>query len=167
MGLLTNIRLFKQKWQGIDLVEEVAIAASFHQDELAELNRQQLIDGIGADGRHLPKYEDDPYWQQFPNPKERALAYQRWKSGISPSRTKPADVMDLFINGYTHSKVFAKVSPYGIRHGIDTSWGQRLDNITYRQATGLTKENKAAAFNQLLRKRMVLSIARQTGAKVK
>lgn len=48
--------------EGNKTIHEILERQEF-QEEIVELNKQQLLDGRGADNSSLPRYEDDPFFK--------------------------------------------------------------------------------------------------------
>lgn len=103
---------------------------------VADLNREQLLSGRGADGELLPRYVDDPF---FKSP-ESALRYQKWKSTISPGE-KPADVMDFYIDGTFHRTIKFRKDDEGIMTFSESQIVGSVQRKTGNQALGLNDES--------------------------
>lgn len=160
MGILGNILAIQAKWQAIDLTKEVAEILQDKEAELAEYNRAQLRAGKGADGKYLPLYRDDPY---FKSP-GAALRYENWKAMVSPNKDKPRGVMDFFITGYTHEKLFASVVGNKIDFGSTVPFESSINSKT-PFAFGLNTESKSGVWAFLTRDELIIRIKTLTGAR--
>lgn len=73
---------------------------------IADHIRSQLFRGRAASGEYIsPKYSEDSYF------KSRAAAerYASFKQQTTPHPDRPRDVPNLYINGFFHSGITAKV----------------------------------------------------------
>lgn len=149
-----------ERWRSLDLVQEAATILAKRENVLAEMNVNQLASGKGADGQYLPRYRDDPY---FKTP-EAAIAYEDWKALISPDKSKPKGVMDFFITGYTYYSVFAKVDGRKIKHGASVPFENSIDTKA-PFAFGLNQDSLNSLWANIVRRELIITIKRKTGAK--
>lgn len=105
---------------------------------LVDMNKQQMLDGLGNDDKYLPTYASDPY---FKTP-QQAQGYENWKAKISTSRTKPKGVMDGYINGKFHSSIeFRLMARQRLHFYSNTQVGKELDRWTEGRIYGLNNES--------------------------
>lgn len=133
--------------RNLNISEEMSAIAARHTGMLADATRFQLSDGKNREGGYLPRYIDDPYFSSI----EGALAYQQWKTGISPGDNKPEDVMDFFIRGDFYDTIDVRVSG----NQIDTfSWSNIASDVmakTNNKAFGINPESAARLWNAVFR----------------
>jgi hypothetical protein len=129
--LLKNIKRLTPEYMGRKVFKEKTLKKS-----VADLNREQLLSGRGADGELLPRYVDDPW---FKSP-ESALRYQKWKSTISPGE-KPADVMDFYIDGTFHRTIKFRKDDEGITTISESQIVGSVQRKTSNQALGLNDKS--------------------------
>jgi hypothetical protein len=103
-----------------------------------DMVREQLLAGKDGDDDFLPRYVDDDYFKSL----SHALAYEEWKSKISPNSSKPRDVMDLFITGDFHNTIGLEfINENGFNIGADfTMFGDDLERYS-DNLTGLHEKN--------------------------
>lgn len=127
---------------------------------LADLNRWQLSRGLNKDGDYLPRYIDDPY---FDNPRQ-AYGYQKWKESISPNKQKPKEVMDFFINGYSYDHIQVKAQGKKLDIFADPlPWADEIDQKTQNKALGLSPDSVKESWNEEIHPRLVGRIRTKTG----
>lgn len=153
MGWIGNFTALFESWAGIDLRKETTQAAADHEKELADLNRKQLYEkGEKADGTKLKKYR---------NPK-----YARIKNEMNP---KPGlGNPDFRLTGEFQESVFADARDNGSI--IFDASNYKVEFLVKRDGEdifGLQAENEKTAWADILKPPLILSIARQTGAKLK
>lgn len=107
------------------------------QAQIIDLNQKQLLMGKGMDGEDLPRYIDDPF---FKTPKA-AMAYQAWKSKISPNPEKNPEVMDFFINGQFHNTISIRNNNDNFEMISNSSIKNDVQNKTNNEVLGLTEES--------------------------
>lgn len=89
-------------WEG-----ELQVIVKEHVDAIPDLQREQMLRGIDNEGNYIrPFYSESPY---FKTP-EAARNYAAWKEKISPKTDRPADVPNLYINGYYQRGIGADIS---------------------------------------------------------
>jgi len=106
-----------------------------NEESIADLNRQQLLDGKGSDGLDLhPFYSEDPYFKS----KESAARYAAFKQRITPNKNRNPDAPNLFINGKLHGTIKLFVSD---SRAIFRTEGSIFDvEAKYPKALGLDEE---------------------------
>lgn len=162
MGIIANIEAITEKWRSVNLEREAIAIAQNNTDEIADLNRQQLLAGKDSTGQSLPLYTEDTFFKT----KEAATRYMNWKRHISPNKDKPADVMDFFISGYTHKGIFATIAGSEITLKNNTLFANSIQNKTKGLAWGLNSESEAKVWSQILRAPLIARIVTITGASI-
>lgn len=109
-----------------------------------DANRWQLTKGLNNEGEWLPKYQDDPYFKTL----AQAKGYEKYKRSKSPNRMKPSDVMDFYINGYTHDHIKATVSGVDLQIWNTTPWADEIDQKTDNKALGLSPDTAIELYNE-------------------
>lgn len=107
------------------------------KEGIVELNKKQLLTGKGSDNKDLPKYIDDPF---FKTPKA-ALAYQAWKSKVSPNTEKNPEVMDFYITGQFHNTIRVKNNEDSFEMVSDSDIKDNVESKTNDAALGLNDES--------------------------
>lgn len=130
--IISNTQQLEEK----DLLHH-ALSNEAIQAELESLNKKQLLSGLGSDGQLLPRYVDDPYFKSIP----AALRYQAWKARISPNKSKPVGVMDLFITGQFHSTIKAENKAVEIVMKSESDIASDVQRKTSNKALGISKES--------------------------
>lgn len=116
----------------LDQCLQMAIKDTIHL--VPDLQRKQLDQGLGADGKLLtPSILQDPH---FGTP-QQAHAYAVWKKDVIGSKA-PFGYADLYINGYTHYNIFAVANAETLSIGIDVPWSADLDQKYRGMHLGLT-----------------------------
>lgn len=110
------------------------------QETIVSINQKQMEAGMGADGRLLPKYTDDPFFKTY----EAAIRYGRWKSHISPNKSKDINVMDFYITGKFHSTLMVENSDTYFVLASDSQISADVQAKTSNHALGLNKEGIAS-----------------------
>lgn len=146
----------------MNVAYEFANAAAEKEQNLADLQKFQLSDGLNNKGGYLPRYIDDPYFTSM----EAALRYQEWKNSISPNPDKPAEVMDFFINGFTYSKTKVKVRGMEMIFSNTSPWAAEIDRKTNYSWLGFNEETALEAFEYYIRPLLVKRIAARLGLKI-
>lgn len=136
-----------------------------NKEEIPDLNRAQLLLGLGADGNLLPKYVDDPFFKS----KESALRYQKWKKKISPNTSKPEEVMDFYINGAFHNTIELIPGADGFDLTSNSPIASSVQGKTNDLAIGLMPDNEDRLTEILINKidtRVDLFLSTNTPPKV-
>lgn len=132
LNKFANLATLDQNQVIHDIIEKPEV-----KELIPEMNREQLLAGVGADSQSLPKYTDDSHFKTV----KAAEAYQSWKKHVSPNKSKPIDVMDFYIDGTFHDTIdvqnnednFTLISPSAIADDVESK--------TSNQSLGLTNEN--------------------------
>lgn len=134
---LTEI-IKRMKYIRKNIYQMGADIATNDSDYLIQLNKDQMLDGLGNDDKYLPTYDSDPYFKTV----AQAKGYENWKSKISRSRTKPRNVMDGYINGKFHSSIeFKMMAKQRLKFYSNTNVGRKLDNWTGNKIYGLNSRS--------------------------
>lgn len=124
--------------QAFDFGQELELIVEENKDMLANLQREQMMEGRGADGEYIrPFYSEDPY---FKTP-EAAKLYAEWKQRSFPNPKRPLDVPNLYINGYFHRSIFAKVSGQEFILTTNVELGDKVFD-EHPNAQGLNEEKR-------------------------
>lgn len=126
---------------------------------IADMNRFQLSDGLDNTGGYLPRYVDDPYFRTI----AQALAYQEWKEGISPSDTKPKEVMDFRIRGDFHMSIKAKVKNMDVELYSTSPIAADVQRKTGGRALGINPQSAAELWEYSFRPALLKGMASVTG----
>lgn len=95
----------KARLQKLDISAIVAKVSAENKEIFAEANKSQLLAGKDRRGEDMPRYRDDPYFENA----QKAQEYEDWKTKISPSPDKDPGVMDLYIDGTYHNTIQSDV----------------------------------------------------------
>lgn len=135
---LDGMKAFIDNLTAFDFGKELETIVEEHADALGDLQREQMSEGRGVDGKYIrPFYSEDPYFKT-PGAAER---YALWKEKITPNPKRPFDVPNLLINGYFYGSLTAKVS--GGIFTIDTNveLGEKVFE-EHKNAQGLNAEKR-------------------------
>lgn len=135
---MLNLGDLIQALETFDPEKEVATIIEGHTDKLADLQRDQWMEGRGVDGEYIrPFYSENPY---FKSP-EAAARYAKWKAKITPNPQRPEDVPNLYINGYLHDSLYAEVVGDTFKIDSDVSFSQDAFEV-HKNALGLDEEKR-------------------------
>jgi len=109
------------------------------------LNKQQLLLGKDAIGDDLMRYVDDPFFKSM----NQAIAYQNWKSKISPNKSKNVQVMDFYINGYFHNSIDIDIFNDSLNIFSNTDIEVSFENKTHNQGFGLNDYSRIKLFEYI------------------
>lgn len=138
MAIITDISKFIEDLEGFDPKGELIAIVEDHTELLADLQRDQMLEGRGVDGEYIrPYYSENPY---FKTP-EAAARYAKWKSIITPNPQRPEDVPNLIINGMFHDSIFAKVSGDEFEMETSASFGEDVFRV-HENARGLDEDKR-------------------------
>ncbi len=89
--------------KNFDVIKETSDILESIQDNILEMNRNQMWDGLTAKGEDIrPKYSENPFFKT----KEQAAGYAKWKWAISSQGSKrDIDTPNLYINGYFYESL--------------------------------------------------------------
>lgn len=140
-----------------DILENMNI-----QQEIIRLNKEQLLEGKGADFNDLPKYIDDPFFKTI----KAAKAYQKFKEKISPNPhgVKPIGVMDFYITGEFHNSIKVINSLTEFKLVSDSDIAQDVQFKTGGQALGLSSESLDMFFIPLIKNIIIEKIKERLAA---
>jgi hypothetical protein len=151
MGTINSVN---KRVQQFSLLNESMVVVDDMKGKMVELNKEQMLAGKNKQGGYLPRYVDDNYFKST----AAALRYQRWKSYISPNKSKPVEVMDFFIVGYYHRTVEIKVLSQGYELFSDAGFANSIESKTSGTHLGLNAESRVIllddGFRDKLRKRI-------------
>lgn len=120
MGTVKNLY---RRLKEIDLDKIAIDSVEETKDYYTMMNLEQMMNGKRRDGQDItPSYFDDPYFKTF----SQASEYSDWKDRIEPfaTRRRPG-TPNLYINGYYHNSITARVGPDGL--SLNSSWSESDD----------------------------------------
>lgn len=121
-----------------DAHKELVVILSVNSETIADLQRDQMLEGRGADGEFIrPYYSENPYFKT----KESAERYALWKEKITPNPQRPRDVPNLIINGYFHDSLSAKIGDEMFEIETSASFGDDVFRV-HKNAQGLNEEKR-------------------------
>lgn len=147
--------------QSIDLVNIAGDIVSQHTDELADLNRKQLMAGKNNKGELLgPKHSENPF---FKTP-ESAMRYAAWKKRITPET--PFDIPNLFINGQFHGTIsFRREAELLIADSSSPIAGD-IESTYNNTALGLDTDSIETVKQDIIRSPLIHIIAETLGVNI-
>lgn len=126
------------KLQAFDFGKELEEIVEDHADDIADLQREQMLEGKGVDGQYIrPFYSENPFFKT-PGAAER---YALWKQKITPNSNRPVDVPNLIVVGVFHKSLSAKVSGGLFEIQTDASFGDKVFDV-HKNAQGLDEESR-------------------------
>ncbi|MNE22160.1 hypothetical protein D3C80_1153500 [compost metagenome] len=151
----------------LDLKSEIKYIINEDVQMLADYNREQLYSGRFSDGELItPNYLTDPF---FKGNRFRSYQYAKWKQEITPNSQRPFWTPNLFINGFYHSSIDAKVDENEI-HFFSMA-GSLNNEITSKYDSndlfGLTPMHKAIYTREFFWPKFKKEIELITGLKFK
>ena len=149
------MELFADHIKEIRNIDVNALVKSILDDEdfqrwIVDANKQQMTEGLNIDGNFFMRYVDDPYFKS----REKAIAYQNWKSKISKSKSKPKEVMDFFINGYFHNSLDVQFNSDSFELNSNAYFENSIQSKTNDKALGLTQNKNLETLKQMLQLRI-------------
>lgn len=109
------------------------------EEEILNLNRNQMYQGLGFDGNPLsPKYSEDPFFKTV----ESAMRYAEWKQRITPHPKRDIDTPNLFITGVYHGMLKMSVNERTYKIAGTDKNAADIER-KFKTAAGLTDESKA------------------------
>lgn len=159
---LDNFKSLIDNLQAFDFGQEMVKIVEDNTDTIADLQRDQMLEGRGVDGEYIrPFYSEDP-WFKKPGAAER---YARWKQEITPNPQRPLDVPNLIVTGVFHDSLTAGVS--GDEFEINTSASFGEDVFTeHPTAQGLDEEKRLLFAETITLPSISESLLEKTGLKI-
>ena len=148
-GLLSNVRALRSALTGGSLIRE---ALQPHEEEIAEQQRIQLLEGKGSDGRDLhPFYSEDLKPAGYFRTKDSAQRYSEWKQTISYPFTvkRNPDAPNLYITGVFHNDLGVEFRGDGVAIVPDTAYASKIMAKYGFGVFGLSMERWAVVFDEL------------------
>jgi hypothetical protein len=137
----------------IDITKIAGDSLQRNSDKVRELNIQQLMQGLNAEGQPLsPKYSDDPYFKS----RESALRYARWKKKLFPET--PFDTPNLIIIGTYHNSITAKRMGNQVQFRASATFASSIAAKYGNKELGLSPDSKTTAYNEIVRPDLVTGI---------
>lgn len=153
----TALAMLKKMAQ-VNLFAMAADIIDNNREAIADINREQLHQGLNRFGRPLsPKYSEDPYFTTA----AAAKAYADWKHRLFPDT--PYDTPNLIINGYFHSSISMRVVGDSARFEASASFAKSIEGKYNNSALGLNEGGKTEAFNTIIRPPLVRRLADKLG----
>jgi hypothetical protein len=126
------------KLQAFDFGKELETIVTDNVDAIADLQRDQMLEGRGVDGAFLrPFYSEDPYFKK----PGAALRYARWKQKITPNPQRPLDVPNLIITGVFHESLTANVEGDLVEIETSAAFGDDVFD-KFPKAQGLDEDKR-------------------------
>lgn len=149
-----------ERWKRLSVEQLAERAAAGHEVDLANLNREQLLEGKNSDGGFMgPRISQDPF---FEGNMRAAMNYANWKRKLFPQT--PYDTPNLIINGYTHSHIKAMISGGKLTIKFDNlAWGNSIESKYQGKELGLNEDSRSAAWRNFMRAKFVKELAAETG----
>jgi thymidine phosphorylase len=150
-----------ERLKSVNIKTEAQSIAKTHEQDFAELNRKQLIQGKDRTGNYLPKYTD--YVGDYFKTIDSARAYARFKQIIHPNNEKPFDVADFYINGKYHRNIVAEVRGMNLNMSNRTPYAENI--AAKAQTLGINPENAQFTREEFLMPELRERVRSKTGAK--
>lgn len=147
--MLSNVRELRTGLQGGSLVRE---ALRPHEQEIAEQQRIQLLEGKGSDGKDLhPFYSEDLKPSGYFRSRERAQRYADWKRTLSYPYTvkRNPDAPNLYITGVFHDDLGVDFRDDSVAIVPDTAYAANIMSKYGFGVFGLCRERWAVVFDEL------------------
>ena len=146
--------------QAINIYQVAGGILAANAGALADLNRKQLMQGKGRDGKPLaPKYSEDP-WFKTP---QAAANYAGWKHKLYPQT--PYDVPNLIITGVYHASISVQASTDSLTYDASASFAGAIAGKYNNNALGLNEDSKHTAVAQIVMEPLLNYVAANTGLK--
>lgn len=147
-GLLDNARALRQGLAGGSLIRETLRP---HEQEIAEQQRIQLLEGRGSDGKDLhPSYSEDLKPAGYFRTKESAQRYAAWKQTISYPYTvkRNPDAPNLYITGVFHNDLGVDFRDEEVAIVPDTAYAANIMGKYGYGVFGLCMEKWGVIFDE-------------------
>lgn len=133
----------KRRWKQIDLRNAAASIISDNKQQIADFNREQLMDGFNKEGKKLKKYRSSSY------------AQKKNQKNPSPGLGNP----DLYLTGRFHEAMNVKINS---KVSFDIfSTDSKTPDLTKKYGKdifGLTDESRLIASEEIINPGLVLHI---------
>jgi hypothetical protein len=135
---LDNLRKLIDGFKAFDPEKEFSGIVDDKKEELVMLQKEQMLEGRGFDGDWIrPFYSENPFFKSAAS----ALRYAEWKQRITPNPQRPLDVPNLFITGYFHDSIEAKMSGRAFILQPTNSFGEDVVSV-HENAMGLDYDKR-------------------------
>ena len=154
--LLTRVEGVNDALQTGELVRWVLVP---REEDILELQREQLFQGLASDGQDIrPYYSEDLKPEGYFHSKESAKRYSVWKEGIQTpfSAKRNPDAPNLYINGRFHSELCVRFGADALAVEGGTGYASALVAKYGLGTFGLTGQNwwrifaERGAFEELM-----------------
>lgn len=136
--MLDNLAQFIDKLKSFDFGKEMEVIVETNTDKIADLQREQMLEGRGVDGDYIrPFYSENPFFKK-PGAAQR---YAAWKQKITPNPKRPLDVPNLFVDGTFHKSLFVDVDDKMFEIKTDVSFGEDVFAV-HQNAQGLDEDSR-------------------------
>jgi hypothetical protein len=153
--LIDSIEVFDPEAEVIQIVEE-------NTAKIADMQRDQMLEGRGVDGDFIrPYYSENPY---FKTP-EAAKRYAKWKQKITPNPQRPEDVPNLTINNFFHNSLSSKVDGDEFEIETDASFGEDVFSV-HKNARGLNEEKRLLFAENITLPKFAQVLKEKTGLEI-
>lgn len=157
---MSTIHEMLERWLRVDVVKIAGDVINEHKQEYLELNRDQMLDGLNAEGKDIhPDYYEDPY---FEGNREHSEQYIEWKQEITPNPRRKRQSPNLYINGTYHSSLDLRIVGDSIEYTSHWVEGPDID-LKYKNIRGLSPLSLQKFREKVLNDEVITEIAFQTG----
>ena len=144
-----ELKEYINRWKRLSDNLKPQLVKKMHQDvpQFEEYIREQLFSGVDGNEEPLkPGYMEDPYFNDFKNPKKAAEWYKNWKTRIQPPKpsylgfsARGNNTPNLIIRGDFYSSITAipisdgvRIVSYGVAFGadIERKYGSQIFKIS-------------------------------------
>lgn len=149
MGAISVAEVLR-RLESFDIVEETRSIVEAHTVALADMNREQLMDGLDSSGKKMDRYKNDAY------------ARKKYQMNSRPGY----GIRDQKKTGRFHEGVYAKTTSTAY---VLSSSDSKTKLITDRDGEvifGLTGENKTIFRKNTLRSGLLRAIIRKVRGKI-
>ena len=146
-----------ERWKGLSLKTEVSTVVNENAEKMADIQRKQLMKGLGADGQTLLAYKNDPYFKS----QKTAEAYSRWKKRLHPET--PDGISNMNITGYYHGQIEVQANGTTITIRNSAPFAASAETKNRGKLLGLNKDSSVLAWRMVLRGPTIVKIKQLTG----
>lgn len=133
----------QRRWKTIDIRKAAASIISDNKQQIADLNREQLMDGVNKQGKKLKKYQSKSY------------AARKNRMNPTPGLGNP----DLYLTGRFHEAMNVKINSK-VSYEIFSS-DSKTSDLTKKYGKdifGLTDESRDKASTEIINPGLILHI---------
>ena len=133
----------QRRWKTIDIRKAAASIISDNKQQIADLNREQLMDGFNKEGKKLKKYQSNSY------------AARKNRMNSAPGLGNP----DLYLTGRFHEAMNVKINSK-VSYEIFSA-DSKTSDLTKKYGKdifGLTEESRDKASTEIINPGLILHI---------